>query len=107
MLGPFRFENLTPNLPYTELKLFDTTVGVVVLSAGVGNDIVGWILLALSIALVNASSGLTALWILLACVGWAAFLLLVVRRPVLWLAHRTGSIENGPTTFFMTVGKVF
>jgi Kef-type K+ transport system membrane component KefB len=86
----------------TELKLLDTTVGVVVLSAGVGNDIVGWTLLALSIALVNAGSGLTALWILLACVGWALFLLFIVKRPFLWLARRTGSIENGPTTYFMT-----
>lgn len=86
----------------TELKLLDTTVGVVVLSAGVGNDVVGWTLLALSVALVNAGSGLTALWILFVCVGWALFLLLVVRRPLLWLARRTGSTENGPTVFFMT-----
>ncbi|ETW84079.1 potassium:hydrogen antiporter [Heterobasidion irregulare TC 32-1] len=46
----------------TEVKLLDTTVGVVVLSAGVGNDVIGWILLALTVALVNASTGLTALW---------------------------------------------
>lgn len=32
----------------TECKLLDTTVGVVVLSAGVGNDVVGWVLLALT-----------------------------------------------------------
>jgi Kef-type K+ transport system membrane component KefB len=32
----------------TELKLLSTNVGVIVLSAGVGNDIVGWILLALT-----------------------------------------------------------
>lgn len=83
--------------------MLDTTVGIVVLSAGVGNDLVGWTLLALSVALVNASTGLTALWILLICIGWALFLLFLVRRFVLWLARRTGSIENGPTTFFMTV----
>jgi len=35
----------------TELKLLDTTVGIVVLSAGIGNDIVGWVLLALSAVL--------------------------------------------------------
>ena len=87
----------------TELKLIDTTVGVVVLSAGVGNDIIGWTLLALSVALVNAGSGLTALWILLIAVGWALFLLFPVKRFMLWLAHRTGSIQNGPTMFFMTV----
>lgn len=83
--------------------MLDTTVGVVVLSAGVANDLVGWILLALSVALVNAGSGLTALWILFACVGWALFILFPVKRAFLWLARRTGSIENGPTMFFMTV----
>ncbi|KAK0202677.1 Sodium/hydrogen exchanger family-domain-containing protein [Desarmillaria ectypa] len=87
----------------TELKLLDTTVGIVVLSAGVANDIVGWTLLALSVALVNAGSGLTALWILMVCVGWTLFLLLGVKRAMAWLARKTGSIENGPTMFFMTV----
>ncbi|KIJ37591.1 hypothetical protein M422DRAFT_60950 [Sphaerobolus stellatus SS14] len=78
----------------TELKMPDTTVGIVVLSAGVGNDIVGWVLLALSVALVNASSGLSALWVLLALLRW--------------VVHQTGSIESGPTMFFkaqrMTLG---
>lgn len=87
----------------TELKLLDTTVGIVVLSAGVGNDIIGWTLLALSVALVNAGSGLMALWILLTCVGWTLFLLLPVKFALHWLARRTGSIENGPSMFFMTV----
>ncbi|KAI0301119.1 Sodium/hydrogen exchanger family-domain-containing protein [Multifurca ochricompacta] len=86
----------------TELKLLDTTVGIVVLSAGVGNDIIGWTLLALSVALVNAGSGLTALWILLICLGWTLFMLLLVSRVLHWLASSTGSIENGPTIFFMT-----
>ena len=86
----------------TELKLLDTTVGIVVLSAGVGNDIVGWTLLALSVALVNAGSGLTALWVLLTCVGWTLFLLLLVKRVVLWVAIRTGSITGGPSKSFMT-----
>ncbi|PPQ70372.1 hypothetical protein CVT25_000083 [Psilocybe cyanescens] len=87
----------------TELKLLDTTVGIVVLSAGVGNDIVGWTLLALSVALVNASTGLTALYILLTCVGWTLFLLFPVKFMLRWLARKTGSIESGPTVFFMTV----
>ncbi|KAJ7642763.1 Sodium/hydrogen exchanger family-domain-containing protein [Mycena polygramma] len=87
----------------TELKLLDTTVGIVVLSAGVANDIIGWTLLALSVALVNAGSGLTALWILMICVAWTLFLLFPVKLALRWLAHKTGSIENGPTMFFMTV----
>ena len=79
----------------TELKLLDTTVGI-------GNDIVGWVLLALSVALVNAGSGLRALWILLTCIGWTLFLLLPVKRVVLWVAVQTGSITNGPSKSFMT-----
>ncbi|KAJ7130969.1 Sodium/hydrogen exchanger family-domain-containing protein [Mycena filopes] len=88
----------------TELKLLDTTVGVVTLSAGIGNDVVGWILLALTVALVNASTGLTALYVLLASVGFVIFLLYPVRWGYVWLARRTGSLEQGsPTTFMMTV----
>lgn len=87
----------------TELKLFDTRVGIIVLSAGVGNDIVGWTLLALSVALVNAGSALSALWVLLVCVAFIVFLLLPVRFVMRWLARRTGSIENGPTMFYMTI----
>ncbi|KAG2101590.1 Sodium/hydrogen exchanger family-domain-containing protein [Suillus discolor] len=87
----------------TALKLLDTTVGMVVLSAGVCNDVVGWSLLALAVALVNATSGLTALWILLTCVAFVIFLLWPVRIALLWFARFTGSTENGPTMFFMTV----
>ncbi|RXW18815.1 hypothetical protein EST38_g7039 [Candolleomyces aberdarensis] len=88
----------------TELKLLETQVGVVVLSAGIGNDVIGWVLLALTVALVNASSGLTALWVLLVCLGYCIFLLYPVRWAFVWLAKRTGSLEQGsPTTFMMTV----
>ncbi|KAH7914100.1 Sodium/hydrogen exchanger family-domain-containing protein [Hygrophoropsis aurantiaca] len=86
----------------TELKLLDTTVGIVVLSAGVGDDIVGWSLLALSVALVNATTGLTALYILLICIAFTLFLLFPVKHLMFWLARKTGSLENGPSVFFMT-----
>jgi len=88
----------------TELRLLETKVGVVTLSAGVGNDIVGWILLALAVALVNASTGLTALYVLLAAVAYIIFLMFPVRSAYRWLARRTGSLENGqPSTLMMTV----
>ncbi|KAF8525168.1 Sodium/hydrogen exchanger family-domain-containing protein [Hysterangium stoloniferum] len=86
----------------TELKLLDTTIGIVVLSAGVANDIVGWTLLAVTTALANSGSSLAALQILLPCIGWSLFLLFPVRRAFYWLAHTTGSIRNGPTLFFTT-----
>ncbi|KAG6872564.1 hypothetical protein C0995_008837 [Termitomyces sp. Mi166 len=91
----------------TELKLLETTVGSVTLAAGVGNDVVGWILLALTVALVNAASGLTALYVLLASVGYIIFLLYPVRWAYRWLARWTGSLERGaPTTGMMTLTLV-
>ncbi|RDA90753.1 hypothetical protein CP533_2974 [Ophiocordyceps camponoti-saundersi (nom. inval.)] len=84
----------------TELKLLDTSVGIITLSAGVANDVVellGWILLALCVALVNASSGLTALWILLCCVAYMLLLLYAVKPALIWVLRRTGSIENDPS----------
>lgn len=88
----------------TELRLLDTDVGIVVLSAGVGNDVVGWILLALTVALVNAGSGLTALWVLLTCIGFIIFLMFPVKYAYRWMAIRSGDLEAGaPSTMMMTV----
>lgn len=98
------------------MKLLDTPVGVITLAAGVANDVIGkendippsfpfpkaythpgWILLALCVALVNAGSGLTALWILLACAGYMLFLLYAVKPVLNWIFRRAGSLENGPS----------
>jgi len=97
----------------TELKLLQTSVGIIVLSAGVGNDVVGWILLALCVALVNAGSGITALWVLLVCVGYALFLFFIIRPGFLWFLNRTHSIQNGPSqsvvalTLFIVLTSAF
>lgn len=97
----------------TELKLLQNKLGVVVLSAGVGNDVVGWILLALCVALVNAGSGITALYVLLTCVGYVLFLVYAIRPAFLWVLKHTGSQENGPTqsvvalTVLMTLASAF
>lgn len=87
----------------TENKLLQTNVGVIVLAAGVGNDVVGWILLALTIALVNASTGLTALYVLLCAVGWTLALFFLIKPVFLYLCRRTGSLENGPSQLMMTI----
>ncbi|KAL8824397.1 MAG: hypothetical protein Q9191_005084 [Dirinaria sp. TL-2023a] len=97
----------------TELKLLQNQVGVVVLSAGVGNDVTGWILLALCVALVNAGSGITALYVLLTCVGYVLLLVYVIRPAFLFILKRTGSLQNGPTqsvvalTVLMTLASAF
>jgi len=88
----------------TELKLLDTVVGLVVLAAGVGNDVVGWILLALTVALVNASNGLTALYVLLVGVGYVIFMMWPVKWAFRFLLKKSGSLATGqPTTVVMTV----
>ena len=77
-----------------ELKLLDTTIGMV-LSTGVANDLVGWTLLALSMALVNIALGdlgLITLWILMICVGWALFVLFLIKWGLFWLTYCMGSI---------------
>ncbi|KAG6917302.1 hypothetical protein DXG01_003143 [Tephrocybe rancida] len=75
----------------TELKLLDTTVGVSVLSAGVANDIVGWVFLAVSIAILKAGSGATAMYVILGCAGWTLFLLFPVKYGLKILAVKSGS----------------
>ncbi|KAI1100102.1 K+/H+ antiporter 1 [Jackrogersella minutella] len=87
----------------SELNLLGTPVGVTVLAAGVGNDVVGWILLALCVALVNNGSGITALWVLLVAVGWVLFLVFAVKPVFHWALRRTGSIRNGPTQGMIAV----
>lgn len=97
----------------TELKLLQTQVGVVVLSAGVGNDVVGWILLALCVALVNAGSGITALYVLLTCVAYVLFLVFAIRPAFLWILKHSGSLRDGPSqsvvglTILMTLASAF
>ena len=97
----------------TELKLLRSNVGTIVLSAGVGNDVVGWILLALTVALVNAGSGLTALYVLLIAIGWVLFLIYAVRPAFIWVLRRSGSLDNGPSqpivalTLFLVLASAF
>jgi Kef-type K+ transport system membrane component KefB len=87
-----------------ETKLLDTTVGVLVLSAGIGNDVTGWVLLALTVALVNASTGLTALYVLLTGIAYVIFILFPVNWAFRWVARRTGCLERGePTPFVMGI----
>lgn len=55
-----------------------------------------------SVSLVNASSGLTALWVLLSTTGFALFILFPVKWGFVWLARHTGALEAGQPSAFMT-----
>jgi len=86
------------------LNMLQSKVGTIVLAAGVGNDVVGWVLLALTVALVNASNGLNALYILLTTIAWTLVLFMLIKPAFHWLARRTGSLgEKGPTQLMLTV----
>lgn len=87
----------------TELKLLGSDVGVTVLAAGVGNDVVGWILLALCVALVNNNSGLAALYVLLTSIGYILFLVYLIRPAFIWVLRRQGAIQNGPSQGMITL----
>lgn len=53
--------------------------------------------MALCVALANAGSGVLAVYILLACVGYLIFLIFAVKPVLNWFLRRTGSIEHGPS----------
>lgn len=58
----------------------------------------------MAVSLANASSGLTALWVLLAATAFSVFILIPIRWGFVRLARATGSLEEGqPSTFLMTV----
>lgn len=87
----------------TELDMLSTPVGVTVLAAGVANDVVGWVLLALCVALVNNGSGIAALWVFLVAVAWTLFLIFAVRPAFHWLLRKKGAIQNGPSESMIVV----
>lgn len=67
----------------------------------------GWVLLALAVALVNASSGIIILYIILTAIGWVVALWFIGRPVLVWLCRATGSYgENGPT-LTMTTAVLF
>ncbi|KAK6357272.1 K(+)/H(+) antiporter [Orbilia javanica] len=86
----------------TELKLLGTNVGTIVLAAGVGNDVVGWILLALTVALINAGSGVAAVYVLLVAVGFILFLFFIVKPIFHWYLRKTGNLGS-PSQSALTV----
>ncbi|GKT51825.1 K(+)/H(+) antiporter 1 [Colletotrichum spaethianum] len=81
----------------TSLKLLNTAVGVIVLTSGVTNDVVGWILLALCVTLVNSGAGVTTMWILLVSIGYSLLVAFVFRPIFMWVLRRTKSLEHGPS----------
>ncbi|KAK4782752.1 hypothetical protein SAY86_007126 [Trapa natans] len=80
-----------------ELKLLTTTVGETAMTAAAFNDVAAWILLALAVALAGDGadgahkSPLTSIWVLCSGVGFVAFMLVVIRPAMKWVARRCSS----------------
>ncbi|XVE61854.1 hypothetical protein DITRI_Ditri06bG0072300 [Diplodiscus trichospermus] len=80
-----------------ELKLLTTQVGQTAMAAAAFNDLAAWILLALAVALAgNGSDGahkspLISIWILISGVAFVAFMLVLVRPLMNWVARQCSS----------------
>ncbi|CAG8674315.1 11471_t:CDS:2 [Gigaspora margarita] len=87
----------------SELKLMRTPVGSCALNSAVGDDITAWILLALVIAIINASNYLTALYSFLICAGWTLIVGFIVRPILLKLIVLTNSNQSSPSTLMVAI----
>lgn len=80
----------------TELNLIGDRAGTIVLAAGITNDLVGWILLALAVTLANSSAGINTLYILLLTIAWFLFLVYPVRLSMRFLLKKyTNELQTG------------
>lgn len=88
----------------TELNLLQDRVGTIVLAAGITNDLLGWILLALSVTLANAAKPVQVVYILLLTFGWFLLLVFPVRLALRWwMARFTHDLERGPLPVLICV----
>ncbi|TKY60437.1 Cation/H(+) antiporter 15 [Spatholobus suberectus] len=73
-----------------ELKLINTEIGRVALSSAIVNDVLSWVLLAISITMVeNQKPSFSLLLIFLSSAAFVAFNVFVVRPVILWIIRKT------------------
>jgi Kef-type K+ transport system membrane component KefB len=76
------------------LKLLTTQVGETAMAAAAFNDFAAWILLALAVALAGNGNGgehkrsLISIWVVVSGVAFVAFMLIVIRPAMKWIARR-------------------
>ncbi|CAL0330037.1 unnamed protein product [Lupinus luteus] len=79
----------------TELKLSNSEMGRVALSAALVNDVCSWTVLAISIALVeNEKPTLASVMVVLSSVAFIAFYAFAVRPLIAWVIRKTPEGEN-------------
>ncbi|OBA20394.1 hypothetical protein METBIDRAFT_78789 [Metschnikowia bicuspidata var. bicuspidata NRRL YB-4993] len=86
-----------------ELNLIGDHVGTIVLSAGIFNDLVGWILLALVVTLANSANSIHTLYILLLALAWFLIMMFPVKRVLCWYlrCHTNDLITGQPSQSLM------
>ncbi|KAF8648473.1 hypothetical protein AX16_006254 [Volvariella volvacea WC 439] len=85
-----------------ELKMLDTAVGTVVLSAGIATDIVGWVLLAACVSIAQAGTPYESIWTLLLTLLWAFFMFYPIRKALVVLSVRKDAAKHGCSGSLMT-----
>ncbi|GJM88911.1 hypothetical protein PR202_ga05491 [Eleusine coracana subsp. coracana] len=78
-----------------EIKLLNSDLGRIAMSAAIVNDMCAWILLALAIAISEVnSSAFSSLWVLLSGVAFVLACFYVVRPAMWWLVRRVPEGET-------------
>ncbi|KAI9236654.1 MAG: Sodium/hydrogen exchanger family-domain-containing protein [Podila humilis] len=77
-----------------EMQLMSTTVGFITVCAAAAGDIVAWLLLALLVSLINATTPIMPLYVVLMGIAWGVFLVYAVRPLLLYLVRLTHSEEE-------------
>lgn len=91
-----------------ELRLIKDRAGIIVLGAGIINDILGWILLALSIILSNSESNpVNTVYILLCTFGWFLIYFYPVRYILKWALIKTHELDRSRPSPFATMCILF
>lgn len=104
-----------------ELKLLTTRVGETAMAAAAFNDLAAWILLALAVALAGPhKSPLVSVYVLLSGVAFVAFMMVVIRPAMRWVARRcspeheayitltlAGVMVSGFVTDFIGIHSIF
>lgn len=74
------------------MQLMSTTVGFITVCAAAAGDIVAWLLLALLVSLINATTPIMPLYVILMGIAWGLFLLYAVRPVLMYLVRLTHSV---------------
>ncbi|CAK7354862.1 unnamed protein product [Dovyalis caffra] len=78
-----------------EIKLINTEIGRMALSAALINDICAWILLAFAIALAeNDTTTLASLWVVLSSFTYVLICIFVIRPAIAWMISSTPEGET-------------